>query len=77
MKDNVYGLERGETLAAREREQAELSHVPDIPEQELTVLAGLSEFNAETIRVLVKNITLYEDGNIEIVWNMDDFLKDD
>ena len=40
------------------------------------MLAGLTEFNAEKIRVLVKNITLSEDGNIEIVWNMDDFLKD-
>ena len=64
-----------ETLAAREKEQAELSHVPDVSEEELTMIAGLSEFNAEAIRVLVKNITLFEDGNIEIVWNMDDFLK--
>ena len=65
-----------ETLAVRERKQAELSHVPDVSEKELTVLAGLSEFNVEAIRILVKNVTLYEDGNIEIVWNMDDFLKD-
>lgn len=65
-----------EVLADREKEQAELFHVPDISEEELTVLAGLTEFNAEKIRVLVKNITLSEDGNIEIVWNMDDFLKD-
>lgn len=64
------------SLAAREKEQAELSHVPDVSEEELTVLAGLSEFSAETIRVLVKNVTLFEDGNIEIVWNMDDFLRD-
>ena len=40
------------------------------------MLAGLSEFNTEAIRVLVKNVTLYEDGNIEIVWNTDDFLRD-
>ncbi len=49
--------------------------MPDVSEEELTVLAGLSEFSAETVRVLVKNVTLFEDGNIEIVWNMDDFLK--
>ena len=67
---------RNETLAAREKEQAELSHVPDISEEELTVIAGLSEFNAERIRMLVKNITLYEDENIEIVWNTDDFFRD-
>lgn len=65
-----------ETLTKRERELKELSNMPDISEEELTVLARLSEFNAETIRVLVKNIILYEDGNIEIVWNTDDFLKD-
>ncbi len=51
--------------------------MPDISEEELTVLAGLSEFNPEAVNVLVKNITLYEDGNIEVVWNTDDFLKDD
>ncbi len=51
--------------------------MPDVSEEELTVLAGLSEFNAESFRVLIKNITLFEDGNIEIVWNMDDFLKND
>lgn len=65
-----------ETLVAMEQELAELSHVPDISEEELTVIAGLSEFNAEAIQMLVKNVTLYEDGNIEIVWNADDFLKD-
>lgn len=66
-----------EMLADREKEQEKLSHVPDVLEEELTVLAGLSEFNVETIRVLVRNITLFEDGNIEIVWNTDDFLRDD
>lgn len=66
-----------DTLAVREKEQEELSHVPDVSEEELTVLVGLLEFNAEKIRVLIKNITLYEDENIEIVWNMDDFLRDD
>lgn len=65
-----------ETLVAREQELPELSHVPDISEEELTVIAGLSEFNVEAIRVLVKNITLYEDENIEIMWNTDDFLRD-
>lgn len=65
-----------ETLAVREQKLAELSHVPDVSEEELRVLAGLSEFNVEAIRVLVKNITLYEDGNIEIMWNTDDFLRD-
>ena len=64
------------TLTTREKTQAELSHMPDISEEELTVLAGLSEFNPEAVNVLVKNITLYEDGNIKIVWNTDDFLKD-
>ena len=66
-----------ETLAVREKEQAKLSHSLDVSEEELSVLAGLSEFNTEAIRVLVKNVTLYEDGNIEIVWNVDDFLRDD
>lgn len=65
-----------ETLAMKEQEMKKLSNVPDVSEEELTVLAGLSEFNAEAIRLLVKNITLFEDGNIEIVWNTDDFLKD-
>lgn len=65
-----------ETLAVREQELAELSHLPDVSEEELTVIAGMSEFNAEAIQVLVKNVTLHEDGNIEIVWNADDFLKD-
>lgn len=65
-----------EMLAAREQEQAELSNVLNVSDEELTVLAELSEFNAEAIRVLVKNIILFEDGNIEIVWNMDDFFKD-
>ena len=64
-----------ETLAAKEKEQEELSHVTDISEEELTVLAGLTEFHVETVRVLVKNITLFEDGNIEIVWNTDDFIQ--
>ena len=63
-----------ETLAVREKEQVELSHVPDVSEEELAVLVKLSDFNTETIRMLVKNITLYEDGNLEIVWNMDDFI---
>lgn len=63
------------TLVAREQELAELSHVPDVSEEELKVFARLSEFNAEAIRVLVKNVTLYEDGNIEIVWNTKDFLR--
>ena len=63
------------TLAAREKEQEELSHMTDISEEELTVLTGLTEFHVETIRVLVKNITLFEDGNIEIVWNTDDFIQ--
>lgn len=62
-------------LAAREKEQEELSHVTDISEEEPTVLAGLTEFHVETVRVLVKNITLFEDGNIEIVWNTDDFIQ--
>lgn len=65
-----------ETLVAREQELSGLSLVPDVSEEELTVIAGLSEFNADAIRVLVKNVTLYEDRNIEIVWNADDFLKD-
>ena len=68
--------ELNETLAAWEKEQGELSHVPNVSEKELTVIARLSEFNAEAIRVLVKNITLFEDGNIEIIWNTDDFLGD-
>ena len=55
-----------ETLVAREQELAELSHVPDVSEEELKVCARLSEFNAEAIRVLVKNVTLYEDGNIAV-----------
>ena len=63
-----------ETLAVREKEQVELSHVQDVSEEELAVLVKLSDFNTETIRMLVKNITLYEDGNLEIVWNMDDFI---
>ena len=65
-----------ETLAVREKEQEGLSHLPDISEEELAVIAGLSVFDIKAIRVLVKNITLFEDGNIEIVWNMDDFLRD-
>lgn len=67
--------ELNETLAARKKEQAELSCVPNVSVEELTVLARLSEFNVEAIRVLVKNVTLYEDGNIEIVWNTEDFLR--
>ena len=43
-----------EMLAAREKEQAELSHAPDVSEEELTVLAGLSVFDIKAIRVLVK-----------------------
>ena len=74
LQEEIKVLE--EMLAAREKEQAELSHAPDVSEEELTVLAGLSVFDIKAIRVLVKNITLFEDGNIEIVWNMDDFLRD-
>lgn len=66
-----------ETLAVREKEQVELAHASDISEEELTVIAGLSVFDIKAIRVLVKNITLFGDGNIEIVWNVDDFLRDD
>lgn len=76
MEDISDVNELNETLAVREKEQVELSHVPDVSEEELAVLAGLSEFNAEKIRVLVRNITLFEDGNIEIVWNTDNFLRD-
>jgi len=65
-----------ETLAVREQEQADLSDTPDVSEEALNVLSGLSVFNAKAVRVLVKNIILYEDGNIEIIWNMDDFLRD-
>ena len=74
LQEEIKVLE--EMLAAREKEQAELSHAPDVSEEELTVLAGLSVFDIKAIRVLVKNITLFEDGNIEIVWNADDFLRD-
>lgn len=74
MQEEINAL--NETLAAREQKQTELSNTSDVSEEELTVLAGLSEFNAEAIRALVKNITLFEDGNIEIMWNTDDFLKD-
>ena len=74
LQEEIKVLE--EMLAAREKEQAELSHAPDVSEEELTVLAGLSVFDIKAIRVLVKNITLFEDGNIEIVWNTDDFLRD-
>ncbi|MCM1499686.1 MAG: recombinase family protein [Clostridium sp.] len=65
-----------ETLETMERNLGENSDIPDVSDEELTVLAGLSEFNAEPIQVLVKNIILNEDGNIEIIWNMDDFLQD-
>lgn len=68
--------ELNETLVAWKKEQVELSHVPNVSEKELTVIAELPEFNAEAIRVLVKNITLFEDGNIEIIWNTDDFFGD-
>lgn len=63
-----------ETLAAREQELAALSREPEVSVEELTVLAGLTEFSVDAIRVLVKNITLFDDGNIEIMWNMDDFF---
>lgn len=65
-----------ETLAACEQEQTRLSNTPDDLEEKLTVFVGLPEFNAKLIQVLVKHIILYEDGNIEIIWNMDDFFRD-
>ncbi len=49
LKEKINVLE--EMLAVREREQAELSHAPDVSEEELTVLAELTEFNAEAIRI--------------------------
>ncbi len=70
----INGL--NEMLAAIGQKQMGLSKMLDVSEKELTMLAVLSEFKVETVRVLVKNIILYEDGNIEIVWNMDDFLRD-
>ncbi|TGY97907.1 hypothetical protein E5329_01935 [Petralouisia muris] len=49
LQEEINVLE--EMLAVREREQAELSHAPDVSEEELTVLAKLTEFNAEAIRI--------------------------
>ncbi len=64
-----------ETLAAHEKELAVLSQMPDVSEDKVTLLAGLTEFNAEAVRVLVKSITLFEDGNMEIIWNIEDFIQ--
>jgi hypothetical protein len=62
------------TVREHEIEIAEASS-SNVGEEELKTLAELPVFDEAAISELVKKIILYDDGNIEIIWNTDDFLQ--
>ena len=39
------------------------------------VVVQMETFDLDLIRQVVKRITMYDDGNIQFEWNVDDFLQ--
>ncbi len=46
-----------------------------IDEEPAEVLSKMETFDLDLIRQVVKRITMYDDGNIQFEWNVDDFLQ--
>ena len=44
-------------------------------EEPAEVLSKMETFDLDLIRQVVKRITMYDDGNIQFEWNVDDFLQ--
>ena len=46
-----------------------------IDEEPAELLSKMETFDLDLIRQAVKRITMYDDGNIQFEWNVDDFLQ--
>ena len=46
-----------------------------IDEEPAELLSKMERFDLELIRQVVKRITMYDDGNIQFEWNVDDFIQ--
>ena len=46
-----------------------------IDEEPAELLSKMETFDLDIIRQVVKRITMYDDGNIQFEWNVDDFLQ--
>ena len=46
-----------------------------IDEEPAEVLSKMETFDLDLIRQVVKRITMYDDGNIQFEWNVDDFIQ--
>lgn len=46
-----------------------------IDEEPAELLSKMETFDLDLIRQVVKRITMYDDGNIQFEWNVDDFLQ--
>ena len=44
-------------------------------EETIELLSKMETFDLDIIRQVVKRITMYDDGNIQFEWNVDDFLQ--
>lgn len=44
-------------------------------EETIELLSKMERFDLELIRQIVKCITMYDDGNIQFEWNVDDFIQ--
>ena len=44
-------------------------------EETIELLSKMETFDLDLIRQDVKRITMYDDGNIQFEWNVDDFLQ--
>lgn len=44
-------------------------------EETIELLSKMETFDLDLIRQVVKRITMYDDGNIQFEWNVDDFLQ--
>ena len=44
-------------------------------EEPAELLSKMERFDLELIRQVVKRITMYDDGNIQFEWNVDDFIQ--
>jgi len=44
-------------------------------EETIELLSKMGRFDLELIRQVIKCITMYDDGNIQFEWNVDDFIQ--
>lgn len=44
-------------------------------EETIELLSKMETFDLDLIRQVVKRITMYDDGNIQFEWNVDDFIQ--